>query len=161
MPTPDERVEQLEARLRRMEDMEAVRRLLGIYCSALDARDGRTMETLFALDARLAVPTWNLDFQGREAIMRFYEDYFQMEWKDPRHYCANIVIEPEGSGYKSFAYFHETASRGTESVIGWGTLEDVLTYEDNAWKFSSRIITVLALTPITKGWAGPDRVMAL
>ena len=161
MPTSDKLREQLETRIQRLEDMEAIRKLLAVYCSALDVWDIRTLETLFSREARLAVPTWNLEFQGREAIMRFFEEHSHSEWKDLRHYFANLAIEPAGSGYKSFAYFHETASLGADSVIGWGTLEDVFTREDNAWKISSRIITVMALTPITKGWAGPDKVMAL
>ena len=46
-------------------------------------------------------------------------------------------------------------------MIGWGTYSDVFCRESDIWKFKQREITVLALTPITRGWALKDKVMNL
>lgn len=155
-----ERLQRLEARIRRLEDLESIRCLLARYCKALDARDDKMMESLFCQEAQLSVIPWSLNISGRPAIMEFFRQYFGSDWKSPYHHYTNEQIEAEGDGYRSFCYFHETIERGTDSIVGWGTWEDVFALEDGQWKLKQRVVTILALTPIDKGWAGPDKIMA-
>jgi ketosteroid isomerase-like protein len=157
----EERMQQLEARVRNIENIEDIRRVLALYPKALDARDAGLMATMFSRDVQLVVVPWNVDIQGHGAVMDFFVQYFKSDWKDPRHNYANEHITPEGDGYHSFCYFHETLARGTESVVGWGTWEDRFVLEDGKWKIGRRLITVMALTPITRGWAMPDKIMPL
>jgi ketosteroid isomerase-like protein len=155
------RLQQMEARVRNLENIEEVRRVLGLYCKALDARDAQAMGALLSRDVQLVVVPWNVDIKGHKGVMEFFVQYFQSDWKEPRHNCANESITPEGDGYHSFCYFHETLSRGEDSVLGWGTWEDRCVLEDGRWKIGRRLITVMALTPITRGWAMADKIMPL
>lgn len=157
----EQRVNELEERLRELENIEAVRKLLAIYPKALDARDSNTLAQLFTRDARVVVVPWNLDMRGHKNVLDFFLAYFQSDWKEPRHHYTNEYVERAGSGYTAFSYFHETLARGDQSVIGWGTWEDKIAFEDGRWKFAERVITIMALTPVDKGWAGPDKIMAL
>lgn len=159
--TIEDRLAVLERRLAELEDIEAVRKLLARYSKAVDARDAQALAPLFAREVRVVVTPWGVDVRGHAAVMEFFVAYFQSEWKAPRHHYANELIERAGAGYTAFSYFHETLSRGTQSVVGWGTWMDRLVFEDGRWTFAERLIEILALTPVERGWAGPDRIMAL
>jgi ketosteroid isomerase-like protein len=157
----EERLRQLEGRVRNLEAIDEVRGVLGCYCKAVDARDAPALSALLARDVRFVVVPWNVDVSGHAAVMAFFTEYFKSDWEAPRHNCANEWITPQGDGYHSFCYFHETLSRGSDSVIGWGTWEDDFVLEDGRWKIGRRLVTVLALTPITRGWALADKIMPL
>jgi len=156
--TLEQRLAQAEARLLELESVEAIRRLLARYCRALDARDLMNLSTLFARDAHLVVTPWNVDVRSRDAITEFYRQFFATPAQDDRHYAVNQIIEKYGDGYRSFCYFHATEVQGSQSIVGWGTYEDRLIQEDGQWKFAERRITIHVLTPIEKGWAGPDKI---
>jgi len=156
-----EHLQRLESRLEHLENLEAIRLLLSRYCKALDERDIAAMTPLWSRDAVLIVRPWKLEFHGTKAVLDFFSGYFSGPWIEPRHNCANEYIERSGDGYKSFSYFHETLARDQLSVIGWGTWTDQLICEDGVWKFAKREINVMALTPVSRGWAGADKIMDL
>ncbi len=157
----EERVKHLESRLEELENRDAIRCLLSRYCKSLDERDVAAMTPLWSHDATLIVRPWKLEFRGVKAIMDFYAVYFKGPWIQPRHNCANEYIERNGRGYKSFSYFHETLARDQLSVMGWGTWTDQFVHEEGMWKFEKREIDVMVLTPISRGWVGPDKIMDL
>ena len=157
----EQKFARMELRLRVLEDRESIRQVLGQYCNAVDLRDAAALAPLFSRDARVTVVPWNVDVRGHDAVMAFFVDYFGSDWREPRHNRANECITADGDAYRVFSYFHETVARGEESIIGWGTWEDRFVCEDGAWKIAERVITILALTPITKSWAGTERIMAL
>ena len=159
-PLIEERIEILERRLLQQESINEIRGVLGSYCKAIDARNPDALSPLLCEEISLVVTPWEIDIKGRAAVMNFFHDYFLSEWEAPRHYCANETIEPRGTGFHSFCYFHETLSRNNESVVGWGTFEDQFALEDGRWKISQRSVTILALTPATRGWAMDDKIMA-
>lgn len=161
MASPEDRLQQLEARVEHMENVEAIRRLLARYCKALDERDVAAMTPLWSRDAVVIARPWALEFRGAQALMSFYSEYFKGPWIEPRHNYTNEYIERDGDGYKAFCYFHETLARDQHSVMGWGTWVDRFVREDGVWKFSRREINVMALAPISRGWAGPDKIMDL
>ncbi len=161
MTSLEQRLEQLEGRIESLEDREDIREALSRYAKALDERNLPEMSKLWSREAVLIVRPWGYEFQGYQAIVDFYEQYFKSDWIAPRHNGANESIERDGSGYKAFSYFFETLSRGEHSVVGWGTWVDRFVREDGVWKFSLREINVMVLAPIAKGWAAADKIMDL
>lgn len=161
MSALEERVARLESQIEHLENLENIRSILARYCKALDDRDAAAMSSFWAKDAVLLTHPWLLEFHGAEAIVNFYSDYFKVPERETRHNYSNEIIERSGESYTSFSYFNETMARGEQSVIGWGTYADVFCREDGMWKFRRREITVLALTPINRGWAMKDKVMSL
>lgn len=154
------RIAALERRLKHLENAEAVRSVLARYCQALDTGDLEALTGLLAANAKLKVVPWDVQLEGRDTIAEFYRQFFAGEMKNGRHYCANISIEAEEDNYRSFCYFHETVERNHQSLIGWGTYEDVFTQEAGEWRFQQRLISILALTPIDQGWAGLDKIIS-
>lgn len=161
MSASDNRFSLLEHRIEHLENLEAIRSLLARYCKALDERDAATMASFWTGDAVLLTHPWPLEFHGAAAISNFYTEYFKIPGRETRHTYSNELIERYTEGYRSFSYFNETMARGEQSVIGWGTYRDELRRESGVWKFQRREITVLALTPVTRGWAMKDKVMDL
>ncbi|MBI3951795.1 MAG: nuclear transport factor 2 family protein [Acidobacteria bacterium] len=158
MVSVEERLQEIEAKLRYLENLEVIRKRLGQYCRALDAKDVKLMEPLFSQDIELSVIPWGFEFRGRQPVLEFYARAF-LDSSSTRHNYTNEHIEADGEGYKSFCYFHSTVELTPHSLIGWGTYEDTLILEDGVWKFKKKVITVLVLTPIDKGWAGPDKIL--
>lgn len=148
-----DRVQELVKRLRHLENLESIRKILARYCLALDSEDINCLQSVFSRDAELQVVPWSIHHQGREAIVKFYKQFFESEMKDGRHYYSNEYIQAVGEGYESFCYFYETVERGEESLIGWGTYQDRFIMEEGAWKIRNRLITILALTAVQQGWA--------
>ena len=161
MSALEERLAQLESKIEHLETLETIRGILARYCKALDDRDAAAMSPFWAKDAVLLTHPWPLEFHGAQAIVNFYSEYFKVPERETRHNYSNEIIERSGENYTSFSYFNETMARGEQSVIGWGTYSDVFCRESDYWKFKQREITVLALTPITRGWALKDKVMNL
>lgn len=159
MASMKDRLQEIESRIHHLENLQFIRNVLAQYCRALDARDIEMMSSLFCQDAKLSVIPWSLEFRGHTAVIEFFDQYFHSDWKNPRHYYANEYIEADGDGYRSFSYFHETIERGSDSIIGWGTWEDRFALEEGRWKFKEKVVTILALTPIDKGWAMTDKIM--
>jgi hypothetical protein len=161
MSSLEEQLRQLQERVDHLESLEAIRKVLAIYCKAVDERDCPPLTPLWAHDAALLVRPWSLEFRGARAIMEFYCEYSKGPWIEPRHNYTNEWIQREGDGYTSFCYFHETPARDQHSVIGWSTWVDRFVSEDSAWKFARREIDVMALAPISSGWAGAAKIMDL
>lgn len=155
----EKRLAELESRLLHLENIEAVRRGIAGYCRALDANDLSAMSSLFAQKARLRIVPWHIEVIGHDAIVDFYQQFFAGPMKNYRHYTANTIIERDGQGYRAISYFHETTERGSESLIGWGTYEHVFVFEQGNWRIAEKLVTILALTPIEKGWAGPEKIV--
>lgn len=60
----------------------------------------------------------------------------------------------------AFNYLFETVEKNGESVVGCGTYDDHLRREGRVWRFEEKIITVLFMTPVLRGWAGSDRIVS-
>jgi hypothetical protein len=64
----------LEKRLRRIEDLEAIKTLKYRYWRHLDLKQWEELATLFAPDASVSYGAGKYEFQGVDAIMRFLSD---------------------------------------------------------------------------------------
>ena len=161
MASIEERLQQIEAQIRQLNDLEAVRKNLAAYCKAVDTKNIELLGSLFSRDMELSVSPWSFDFQGRDAVIDFYTKAFQ-DTDGSRHNCVNEIIEAvEGGEYRSSCYFHSTVAIGSESLIGWGNYDDTFVVEDGVLKFRKKLITVMVLVPLKAGWAGPDKIVSV
>jgi ketosteroid isomerase-like protein len=153
MPTIEEKLALLEARLRHLEDLEGVRQTMRNYCTAVDNKDIAALAPLFAVQAEFSVDPWSLVAKGHAAIVEFYARAF-LDSGATRHYLTNEVIVPDGAGYRSFCYFQNSVDAAPQSLRGWGNYEDWFVREDGTWKFRRKKVTVQVLGPFDQGWAG-------
>ena len=152
----DERLARIANDLRALHAHHDIRRTLSQYAIAVDDQRPDLLRTLFAQDATLRVPVWNIDVSGKVAVMAFYDDYWD-RFKNPRRYYANENIAARGDGATAFMYWHVTQERNGTSILGWGTYEWAFRRHRDEWQIASVVINLLAMTTLAAGWAGLAR----
>lgn len=137
----------LEARLRRLEDTEAIRALLDTYVEHNESRDYAAYSGLFARDGELALSTTRL--KGPAAIREYLEKNFggpgnasKGPQKGSSHVLTNIRIEVTGDTATSVCRWMlvTPAVEGRQQIASKGRYVDRLVREDGRWKFRERAI---------------------
>jgi ketosteroid isomerase-like protein len=156
MSVIEQRLATLEAKVRDLEAAQAIRATLSQYAVAVDEKRPERLRTLFAADAVVRIPAWNVDVAGIDAVMAFYDTYWN-RFDRPRRYFANEDLRIAGSDATCFMYWHVTQERNGLPVLGWGTYDWQLRQLDGAWRIASVLITILAMTTLAAGWGGANR----
>lgn len=140
----------LEARVRRIEDREAIRRLVSLYTLAMDDRDMDLAARIFARDAVLTYPGGSPLFRGRDAIVAFYRE--RLAPTGPSfHFTHDQIVEwDDGDPDRATGLVacHAETSGGGRQFISAIRYEDVYVREDGEWRFSRRTLTFLYQTPV-------------
>ena len=153
------RLSQVERRLATLEAMEGVRQTLSDYARALDERRPDLLAEIFTEDCHLVTVPWGADSRGKGRMLRVFERYWA-RFANPRRYYANEAIRVDVDAATAFSYWLVTQEDGARSIIGWGTYDWAFRREGEAWRISELMIRVLVMTPLERGWAGPERVMS-
>jgi len=154
------RLAQLERRVATLEAMEGVRETLSDYARALDERRPDLLASIFTEDCHLVTVPWGADSRGKARMLRVFERYWA-RFANPRRYYANEAIQvDDGETATAFSYWLVTQEDGDRSIIGWGTYDWAFRQEGGAWRISELVIRVLVMTPLERGWAGPERLMS-
>lgn len=152
--------ERLEARLRALEDRDAIRELRASYCFLVD--DGRydeLVETCFTEDAEC-------DFRGaqgnvgpfvskgREEVRIFFAQQVASLLADMSHTVHNHRIRLDGDQAAGDCYFELTARdpASGDAVLGAGRYLDRYRREAGRWRFAERKAVILHIAPFSEGW---------
>jgi uncharacterized protein (TIGR02246 family) len=135
----------LEARLRRLEDIEEIRQLLLAYARCLDAGDYVGYAQLFAPDGELHAQLGQA--KGREAIVALLEQRLGSAPERPRktayHLVGTPVLEVDGDRATSTVFWayitHD--DEGFPIILQAGHYRDDLARVDGAWRFRRRDIS--------------------
>jgi uncharacterized protein (TIGR02246 family) len=139
----------VEARLQRMEDIEAIRELLVAYGRNFDKRDFAAYSQLFARDG---VWTGGADgtqsFKGPDAIRQMVEKGFPPTmYPGSYHIMSSFDIdlqsENSASAWSRWAFVVHGV-HGEPVIFRMGFYEDSLVREDGRWKFKSRKVAAEA-----------------
>jgi uncharacterized protein (TIGR02246 family) len=137
--------EDLARRLSRLEDIEAIRRLLQDYRRHLDNKDFRAYADLFAVEGEfIAGPEGSFKAKGREAIFALVDgmrgSLLTDETGDDLHAPVNDVIDLDGDrATATSTWIYLVRGDGdVPEVSKIGRYIDVLTREDGSWKFLRR-----------------------
>jgi uncharacterized protein (TIGR02246 family) len=132
----------VEARLRRLEDREAIRRLFLDYRRALDGKDFRAYADLFARDGEFIAGTMRA--KGPDAIFELVDGMvgtlLTAQGGDDVHLVANEIIDLDGDrGTATVTWVYILRDEGdVPQLAKIGHYADVLTREDGRWKFLRR-----------------------
>jgi hypothetical protein len=149
----DQLAELLE-RLQRLEDIETARGMNHAYAEALDDPVPATVAALFLPDGVLATPVG--EFEGTEAIEGFFTKAFAADPSVKRHFITNTeVVEVAGRRVHLRSYFHYVG-RGTRSVLGWGTYDDVVDVASGRPLLARKAIDMHFAGTLERGWAVKD-----
>jgi uncharacterized protein (TIGR02246 family) len=129
-------------RLRRLEDLEAIRRLMLEYRSCLDAKDIRGYAELFAADGEFVAG--DMHARGPEAIFDLVDGMrgtlLTDRGGDDVHIVANPVIDLDGDRATADSmWIYIVRGEGDVPVLSKiGSYHDVFTREDGRWRFLRR-----------------------
>lgn len=152
-------LEELAARVRRLEDIEAIKNLLARYAQGAD--DGNNVEImlpLFSDDVVFEID--NMDrFEGKAAIgeMLCGSPAFI---RNTLHYMISPAIDPAADGLTAHAswYLWETAEMPQVQAPDWeavwigGTYEADLVKTKAGWKISRLRLRPKIMSPYGDGW---------
>jgi ketosteroid isomerase-like protein len=160
MSIVEDRISTLEQEVANLKALEGIRKALSRYAVGVDEKQPEILREIFAEDAVLLVPVWNIDVRGIDAVMDFFNNYWS-RFQNPRRYYANEDITVQGSSGEAFTYWHVMQERDGKSVLAWGTYEWGFRVDDKRWKIIKEVVHILVMSTLDRGWAIPDKVMAL
>ncbi len=71
MSSVEQRLQNLEEQVRILDAKDAVRRVLSHYAVGVDEKRPDILREIFDHEAVLAVPNWNIEKCGRDAVLTF------------------------------------------------------------------------------------------
>jgi ketosteroid isomerase-like protein len=151
----------LEQRIQRLEDIEAIKRLKMEYATACDRNyDAAAVAELFVEDA-----VWESNvlgtYQGRAEIYDFI-DGSERETPWIVHIVTNARIDVAPSGENATGAFSlleistvtdEHSAEGGDSVVSTATYEDTFVKHDGRWYFQRVIANWHQISNLDPGWA--------
>ena len=147
-------LENLERRLRVMEDVEEIKRLKARYCAYCDDNYNATaIASLFTEDA-----VWDGGIRGRADGRQGIHDFFvQASQRLPFavHMVMNPNIEVDGDTATGSWYLFQacTYTEDNQAIWGAGRYDEEYVRLDGAWMFKHLKLTWFFWTPFEQGWA--------
>jgi len=146
-------LEDLERRLRVLEDIETIKKLKARYCAYCDNNyDAEGIASLFTEDA-----VWDGGkfgrYEGREAIRTFFRGAPRI-FPFAIHQVMNPIIEVEGEQAKGQWYLFQpaTLAEGNQAVWLAARYEEEYVKVGSEWKFKRLKVFPSFLTPYDQGW---------
>jgi uncharacterized protein (TIGR02246 family) len=147
----------LAAQLRRLQDLEAIRGLIGRYAIGADRKnDPAIMAPLFAEDG-----VWECEgfsrFEGRETIAQALSETAQKQILWTLHYMVSPTVEVDGDSAQGSWYLWELATVAAadgepRSVWCGGTYDATFTCRDGRWYFHHVRLNIRLSTPFDRPW---------
>ena len=147
-------MDDIETRLRRLEDMEAIKQLKYRYCAACDADyDSERLTALFTKDAVWEGGAFGL-YRGREAIRDFFAGAAKLI-PFAVHYVTNPILEIDGERATGEWFLWEPIVFATGNRAMWlaATYRDRYRRERGKWLFERVALELRMLSPYEKGFA--------
>ena len=148
------RLEELELRVRAVEDVNEIRLLKAQYAAYCDDNyNPDKIAELFVEDA-----TWESGalgrFEGREAIREFFRGASKI-FTFAIHYGLNPQIEVDGDTAKArwYLFMPCTVADGNKAMWRAGIDDEEYVRLNGKWMFKSKTSTGIFSTPFEEGWA--------
>lgn len=144
----------LEARIDRLESLDAIRQLPAKYALALDMRDMGAMVSLFPADVRVGK-----DASGRQALRAYMDRTLRSPFTGTSHHIGGHVIEFDDPDHAhGIVYSKNEHETGDEWVIMQMMYSDDYVRQDGRWYFARRLPLYWYATDLNKPPIG-DRKM--
>jgi uncharacterized protein (TIGR02246 family) len=136
-------ISQLEQQVRRLADVEAIRRVLIEYGRTLDAGDAAGYADLFALDGEWSGGPYSAS--KREGIRAMAQRV--IEGRTPGttavHFLSNMIVEVDGDTAKAWSRWMLVVSGadGAATIRRSCSYDDQLVRSEGRWKFARRVVS--------------------
>lgn len=136
----------LEARIDRLESLDAIRQLPAKYALALDMRDMDAMVSLFPADVRVGK-----DASGRQALRAYMDRTLRSPFTGTSHHIGGHVIEFDDPDHAhGIVYSKNEHETGDEWVIMQMMYSDDYVRQDGRWYFARRLPLYWYATDLNK-----------
>ncbi len=151
--------EEIEVRLRLLEDIESIKKLKAKYGYFVDAGNWEAVADLFT-DGAVADYGPLLDsgpsrhYEGKAEIAGFFRDILTPSRSFQVHMFHNPIIEVKGEEATGKWYFDGPVTFAPTNKALWmaGEYQDEYMKVDGAWKFKTLICKLYYRTPYDEGW---------
>jgi len=148
-------LEELEARIRVLEDIEEIKRLMASYCYLVDAFQWDDVLDLFADNARAEYGMLG-SHDGKEAIATFFKNVVPNTQSWSAHQVLNPLVTVEGQKAKGTWYLFCPATilspEGDRAIWIQGRYDNEFVKLDGKWKFSRLRFVFNFTIPYEEGW---------
>jgi len=144
-------VSPIEARLARLEDIEALRDLRMRYHLCVNENAFPAAAVLFTEDAHVSFGAM-AQATGREAIAELF-DKLQNNVTFIRQFITNHIVELDGDAGTGISYLDARYAQEGDSIIAAVRYDDIYRRTAEGWKFASMIARIDMAVPLEQGWA--------
>ena len=147
-------VEELEARIKNLEDIEAIKRLKGKFAYFADTKDVPGFMSLVADDAVWEFGPWGGHHEGKEAIRKFTEDVTLDTYSFMLHNFHNVSLDVKGDTATGIWYFLVPVTNRKEERAEWlgGMYKEKYVRVNGEWKFKEVAADMKIIAPYNEGW---------
>lgn len=140
----------LATRIRRLEDREAIRELVGRYGFVIDNRDIEGLAELFCEDGVLQSQDGVMNARGRAAIVEMYKGRFAVLGPTFHftHDHAITLDERDPDSATGIIASHAEVTRNGETMLAAIRYHDRYRRENGRWRFASRMLSFFYYTPV-------------
>lgn len=144
--------EDLEPRVRRLEDRLEIEELTARYCHAVARADSASIVAMFTEDGVFEMGPRQV--RGRHELERFYGD---VSTSPPIPFIQNHVIEVTGDEATGTCSVEIRLVQEGEAYTAAGWYEDSYRRVEGSWRFAQRVFHVFHWVPLKKGWSRDER----
>ena len=145
--------EDLEARVRLLEDIEAIKKLRATYTYLVDTAQWDELMTHFTEDSRGDYGAFGT-YEGKAAVTNFFKEIIPPVLTYMMHMVHNPIIEVQGDKATGQWYFEVPSTHGPSSraTLILGKYEEKYAKEGGKWKFQEIVARIDVFTPLDEGW---------
>lgn len=149
----------LEQRIRRLEEIEAIRKMKAEYVLACDERRWDDAMRYFTARAVVAFGPFG-KFESTVALERFFKETMPVTIGFTVHRLCNPIIEVNGDTAKGIWYCEipSTHIPTNKAMLQQGTYYDEYVKEGSAWKHSRLDLVYSYITEFGEGWVKQNMV---
>jgi len=142
-------VSDLERRLRRLEDLEAVRALDAQYCRALDDGDWPTLVDLFVDDGEFVGLS---SARGHVELLTFFAGLAGTGLTAFWHHVSNLEIALDGDHAQVRSFLWQPCVLAGAPHVAGGRYYDELVRTGGAWRYCRKQVVFDYFAPLADGW---------
>ncbi len=145
----------LEQRIRRLEDIEEIRRLRNRYHASLNEGRYADCRPLFTDDAVVELG-YLARYEGIEAIDRGFRAMGERDRFFIKQFIHSHDVDVDGDTATGTSYLEARYGRFGVSYVVAGRYDDVYVRVDGVWKFRAMIAELFYTVPNAVGWTGDE-----
>ena len=143
----------VEERIGRLEDLEALKNLQVTFSYAVDRGDWQAIAELFVEDAIADFGSFGY-YRGKSEVIRYFRDIFPPAFSFMAHMLHNPLIKIEGNEATAEWYFETPVTHTKSNRALWiaGKYESECCKVAGTWRYKTLRSNVFYVTPYDEGW---------